>query len=250
VIQADHFDGLIMGIKFQDYEIRCVLGGRLQSAGECAAQLKDFVDIVRSIVPEFNWHYGDYRARLFEFPEEISEINKKVISPGNGDRKGVPLERTYPVVGFSALLVSAKNNCAAILASLGCSGEDAFNNVKIDFPNKGPIAESILNASTLERLFVATVKFWKPDWAWIDHTDINDKEVAVPPVYWFVYANKPKETAPPLPAPAEVHPIDSLGTYVITTRELYDRTIPAHREASERVKRLLRASNWVPPPSE
>jgi hypothetical protein len=234
-------------MEFKNYEIRCIWGDRIQSAGECAEQLKNFVNIVREIIPEFCWYYGDYRSRLFEFPDDVSEINKKVISPGNGDRKGVPLNRTYPV-GFSALLVSAKNNCAAISASFGMPGEDAFNSVKADFPNKGPIAEAILNASTLERLFVATVKCWKPDWAWIDHTDINDKDYSVPPVYWFVYGNKPKESVPSLPAPVEVHAIDSLGTYIVTTRELYDRTIPAHRDTSEAVKQRLREANWLPPP--
>ncbi|WP_439892646.1 Imm52 family immunity protein [Ralstonia sp. 25C] len=234
-------------MKFENYRIKCIWRDRIQSAGECATLLKDFVSVERAIVPEFDWYYGDYRARLFEFPGDISEINKKVISPGNGDRKGVPLDRTYPV-GFSALLVSAKNNCAAILASLGKLGEDLLNSVSIDFPTKGPIAEAILNASTLERLFVATVKCWKPDWAWIDYTDINDKDRSIPPVYWFLYGNKPEESVPSLPEPAEVHAIDSLGTYIVTTRERYDRTMPAHRDKSDAVKQRLRDANWLPPP--
>ncbi|WP_180964273.1 MULTISPECIES: Imm52 family immunity protein [Ralstonia] len=236
-------------MKFKNYRVSCIWGARLQSAGECAAQIKDFVGIVREILPEFTWYYDDYRSRFFEFPDDISEINKKVISPVNGDRKGVPLDRTYPEVGFSALLFSSKNNCAAIHAGLGRAGEDASNNAEVDFPNKGPIAETILNASTLERLFVASVKCWKPDWAWIDHTDINDTDFSVPPVYWFVYGNKPKESVPSLPAPVEVHAIDSLGTYIVTTRELYDRTIPAHRDTSEAVKQRLRDANWLPPPA-
>lgn len=237
---------MVKTMKFKDYRIGCVWSDRLQNAGECAYQLRAFVDVVRTIAPQINWYYGDSRGKLFEFPVDLNDINKKVISPGNGDRKGVPLDRTYPV-GFSALLVSDRNNGAGILASLGKPGSDLLNDLRMDFPNKGPIAEAILNASTLERLFVATVKFWKPDWAWIDHTDINDKDFSIPPVYWFVYANKPAQNVPPLPAPAEVHAIDSLGTYIVTTRELYDRTIPAHRDTSETVKQRLRDGNWLPP---
>ncbi|MCO5400874.1 Imm52 family immunity protein [Ralstonia soli] len=235
-------------MKFRNYEVGCVWGDRLQSAGECAAQMRNFVGAVREVVPELSWYYEDYRSRSFDFPDDVSEINKKIISPVNGDRKGVPLDRVYPEVGFSALIFSAKNNCAAIRAGLGCAGEDAFNSVVIHFPEKGPIAEAILNAATLERLFVATIRCWRPDWAWIDYTDINDKDRSMPPVYWFVYGNKPKESVPSLPAPAEVHAIDSLGTYIVTTRELYDRTIPTHRDTSEAVKQRLRDANWLPPP--
>lgn len=60
--------------------------------------------------------------------------------------------------------------------------------------------------------------------------------------------NKPRESIPQLPAAAEVHAIDSLGTYIVTTRELYDRTIPTHRDTSEAVKQRLRDANWLPPP--
>lgn len=234
-------------MKFQNYRVECVWDDRVQSAGECASQLRDFVGVVREILPDFVWHYVDNKSRLFEFPSDISGINNKVISPVNGDRKGVPLDRAYPV-GFSALLVSAKSNCAAISASLGKPSGGLFNKIEVDFPDKGPIAEAILNASTLERLFVATVKCWKPDWAWIDYTDINDKDRSIPPVYWFLYGNKPKESVPSLPEPAEFHAVDSLGTYIVTTRELYDRTIPSHRDTSDAVKQRLRDANWLPPP--
>lgn len=240
---------------YPDYGLACDWGGRSQGAQEVAADVQRFSTATLKACPELQaWSYIAPKDKLMPLPETLDEVRLKVLSPGNGARRGVGPDLILPV-GFSALLLtSKKSEAASWMAHVGKGADWAFNRVAIDCPRKGELAQVMTEPAMMERLFRVMIEVWQPDWATVSHTDMSDPEPASP-VHWMLYGREPVPPGLVLPDGVQVHGLigDSgevlaPGQYFVTTPgERFVYSHPEHKARCEALKRVLREAAWLPP---
>ena len=243
-------------MRYPDYQVVCDWGARSQTAQEIAHDVVRFSSAVLEVCPALlAWHYLAPRDKLTLLPDDVDEVRLKVLSPGNGARRGVGPDLILPV-GFSALLLtSKKSDAASWMAHVGKGTDWAFNRVSLDCPRKGDLAHVMTEPAMMERLFRVMIEVWQPDWATVSHTDMSDPEPACP-VHWMLYGREPLPQGLVLPAGVEVHQLKSAsggllapGQYFVTTPgERFVYSQPEHKARCEALKRVLRGAGWLPPP--
>lgn len=238
-----------------DYSLVCDWGARSQTAQEIAHDVMRFSSAVLEVCPALQaWHYLAPKDKLMPLPDSVDEVRLKVLSPGNGARRGAAPDLILPV-GFSAfLLTSKKIDAACWMAHTGSDGGGLGSRVAINCPRRGDLAQVMTEPDMMERLFRVMVEVWQPDWATVSHTDMSDPEPACP-VHWMLYG---RESLPPglvLPDGVEVHELRGAsgevlapGPYFVTTPgERFVYSHPEHQARCEALKRVLRGAGWLPP---
>lgn len=237
----------------RDYQLNCVWGDRLQDAQSCAASLLAFLAaIAPDCPPGTAWHTLGKKDAIVPLPAHADDVRLSVLKPGNGGKPGVAADARYPEVGFHALLVTASGDQAcALQLNWGMGGQHAHNELSLRFPRQSTAAQAWLTPERIHALFRHCIAFWRPDVAYVYHTDMRDEDVGYPlPIYWLAYnrawPGALAEALQPLPEGAEVRPLAGQGAYLATTAGLYDRFDDAHRAASEAVKARLKTAGLLP----
>ncbi len=240
---------------YPDYSLVGDWGARSQTAQEVAHDVMRFSAAVLDVCPALQaWHYLAPKDKLTPLPNDVNEVRLKVLSPGNGARRGVAPDLILPV-GFGALLLtSKKSDAASWMAHTGSDGGGLGSRVAINCPRKGELAEAMTEPTMMERLFRVMIEVWQPDWATVSHTDMSDPEPASP-VHWMLYGREPLPEGLALPEGVEVHELKGAsgevlapGQYFATTPgERFVYSQPAHKARCEGLKRVLREAGWLPP---
>jgi len=240
-----------------DLQLHCLWGDRLATAQEGAQALLAFLAaLAPHCPPGSSWHTLGRRNELTLLPADADGCRLVALQPGNGSKRGVPPEATFPAVGFHTLLVTAGGDQACALhLTQGMQGPHAHNELTLRFPQQGAAAQAWLTPERMDALLAQAIACWQPDLACVFHTDMRDMDVGYPlPLYWYAYCRRwPDDLGERLGEltygakvwPAAVAP----GQVVRSTPERYDRRIPDHQAASEALKARLKGLGLLPPPS-
>jgi hypothetical protein len=113
----------------------------------------------------------------------------------------------------------------------------------LDLPQAGPAYERIATRDVMLRLFQCSVRAWEPHDGYIQSykywTTLPKRAPDVIWGGWMVYFSRAAGRIPPLPTPAEIIPVDDLGSIVIYTPEPFRGDDPEHVAWANHLSKLL-----------
>jgi hypothetical protein len=121
-----------------------------------------------------------------------------------------------------------------------------LNRTHLALPQAGPASERVATRDVMLRIFQCSIRAWEPHDGYVRSTEYaNTLGPLAPDVIrggWMVYFSREAGRIPPLPTPAEIIPVDDLGSIIVFTPEPFRGGDPEHVAwANHLVKLLSRA---------
>jgi len=138
---------------------------------------------------------------------------------------------------------SVKWGDAKVEVFCGDDGPHALNTAHLRLPGAGPAAERIATREVMLPLFECTIRAWEPH---DGHVKSFKYWKTLPPrgpgvIWggWMIYFSREAGRIPPLPAPAEIIPVDDLGHIIVFTPEPFREDDPEHVAWANHLTELL-----------
>lgn len=125
-----------------------------------------------------------------------------------------------------------------------------LNRFVVNLPEEGMVAKRVLNPEVLEKVIVAVVGAWEPDWAIITPRSLRDLfEVSprTPYFSWFLFLSQKRGVVPPLPLPSRTISLEGIGTIIVITDERFDTARKEHLKIVKKVYKILKKSGLLTP---
>jgi hypothetical protein len=119
-----------------------------------------------------------------------------------------------------------------------------MNSAHLKFPQAGPVAERIATREVMMPLFECSIRAWDPHDGYVESYGYKK---TLPPRRaadniwggWMIYFSREAGRIPPLPAPAEIVPVDDLGHIIVFTPEPFREDDPEHVAWANHLLKLL-----------
>ncbi|ATB43862.1 hypothetical protein CYFUS_009343 [Cystobacter fuscus] len=229
----------------EDYYVGAYWGVRKETALECARRAELFFHMLARCDPSFVQWYRAGRGFPRELPghpvrTEVEALEKWLLQGRNRTDVG---KHVIEDLGFSQMMWNAKKEATDL--SIHCGGYSPWggpNSCLLKVTRESPIRERLLSASVLTGVLTAMATAWDPDFAMAgssEMVDLLEKRGFEVRVGWLTYLSRRRGRLPPLPAPARIEPVGTLGWLLVLSPEPMTAGNPEHVAFTSRVRELL-----------
>jgi hypothetical protein len=138
---------------------------------------------------------------------------------------------------------SVKGGDAKVEVSCGDDDLHALNTAHIELPHAGPAAKRIATREVMLPLFEYSIRAWEPHDGYVKSfqywKNLPPRGPGVIWGGWMIYFSREAGRIPPLPAPAEIIPVDNLGHIIVYTPEPFREEDPEHIAWANHLSELL-----------
>lgn len=223
------------------YDIYLYWGPRPEPVDACAERYARWLQDLGSIEPIFEkwFQLGRSRREALKKPviattEHLEQLLAD--SPSFPDMSA-GWDETFWAPG------TVKWEDAQVAVYCGDDSPHGLNTAHLDLPGAGPAAERIASRDVMLRLFQCSVRAWEPHDGLVRSFQYwKTLPERAPDVLWggwMVYFSREAGRVPPLPVPAEIVPVDDLGTIIIFTPEPFRGDDPEHVAWANHLVELL-----------
>ena len=240
------------------YYVGAYWGPRHETALECARRAEPFFHGLARCDPTFAQWYQSGRGfprKLPEYPvhTEVKDLEAMFLRGRNRAGSGGTVSED---LGFSKILWNAKKGETNLhLSCGGYSPWGAPNSCLLYPPTQGAVRERLLQAPVLAEILTCMVTAWDPDFAMAtsgEMVELVEKRKSEVRIGWLTYLSRRLGTVPPLPAPARIEPMGTMGWLLTLSPERMTASNPEHVAFTARVRELLDRAGLIeiarPPP--
>jgi hypothetical protein len=231
----------------ENHYAACCWLARPESAEACARRTERFFQFLERCDPAW--------TRWYETAASFEEARKHQIFPEAGTFQQLFSEKENRIVdGYKFWLWTGDSaqETSSVNATCGSSSVRLPSNCVVQPYGEGPVGERVLTAPVMTEVLRAMALAWEPEWGIVTsdaHRQLAVKGFPHPGTFvgWVTYFAHFRGTAPPLPAPVRIEPVEDRGTLVILTPERFTASNPEHVALAARVQELLSRAGLLRP---
>ncbi len=228
-------------------------GPRKETAEECARRLARFLQGLAACDTSFERWFQPGRAPRNQPgcplpPGNLVELEGFLL---RGRHYTDTDRQVIEELGFRGTAWNERRNAAHLNLLCGCHASSPCNSWVVALPTEGQVAERLSRAPVLAQVLTTLMTAWEADWGVVTSDDLREclspRGQAGTFAGWLTYVSRQRGTVPPLPAPARIEPVGSLGTLVILTPERPTASNPEHVRLLTCVHRLMDEAGLLHP---
>ena len=231
-------------------------GNRKESPEECARRTLALMEGLIQTDPLFSTLQTTSRKRGKYVDEPLPfDVDGLARLFSKGVNRSSVSRTVKKELGFRLMASTPGKDYAAL--DIHCGVYDSpfnSNECRLDLPSRGPDAERLVNARTVEQFMRLMVDAFEPDYGLAGEFEFKEAVMQdrqdrwERSVSWIMYFSRACGTVPPLPAPVRISPVGNRGMVIVMAPEFLVASNPDHVAHGRLVRALLKKSGVLDRP--